>query len=86
MKNKKRPIRCNHHFEKDDTTSSGERTDSITLATHTDTSNAGERTDSSTFSAHTDENIITEDSAAHKILFIFIIKPPCSAFTDNIIP
>lgn len=24
MKNKKRPIRCNHHFEKDDTTSSGE--------------------------------------------------------------
>ena len=24
MKNKKRPICCNHHFEKDDTTSSGE--------------------------------------------------------------
>ena len=24
MKNKKRPIHCNHHFEKDDTTSSGE--------------------------------------------------------------
>lgn len=23
MKNKKRPICCNHHFEKDDTTSSG---------------------------------------------------------------
>ena len=24
MKNKKIPIHCNHHFEKDDTTSSGE--------------------------------------------------------------